>query len=164
MIGIGISRYNLPGLLNQEKALVGIAGLKNLFEDPPMNLVMPVIVQTMSSDTVPRIITDHIQTEVNEAKTAPTKAREEQICRVTSTDIAFCFAEFLTTLEGNSAHAGSTDLDCILSVKLTLFFTIQQYTSCLSTLLNPIFFELKKCYVLLATDTHTQIRKSGVVR
>ena len=72
MIGIGISRYNLSGLLNQEKALVGIAGLKNLFEDPPMNLVMPVIVQTMSSDTVPRIITDHIQTEVNEAKTAPT--------------------------------------------------------------------------------------------
>ena len=72
MIGIGISRYNLSGLLNQEKALVRIAGLKNLFEDPPMNLVMPVIVQTMSSDTVPRIITDHIQTEVNEAKTAPT--------------------------------------------------------------------------------------------
>ena len=35
MIGIGISRYNLSGLLNQEKALVGIAGLKNLFEDPP---------------------------------------------------------------------------------------------------------------------------------
>ena len=35
MTGIGISRYNLPGLLNQEKALVGIAGLKNLFEDPP---------------------------------------------------------------------------------------------------------------------------------
>ena len=72
MIGIGISRYNLSGLLNQEKALVGIAGLKNLFEDPLMNLVMPVIVQTMSSDTVPRIITDHIQIEVNEAKTAPT--------------------------------------------------------------------------------------------
>ena len=72
MIGIGISRYNLSGVLNQEKALVRIAGLKNLFEDPPMNLVMPVIVQTMSSDTVPRIITDHIQTEVNEAKTAPT--------------------------------------------------------------------------------------------
>ena len=64
MIGIGISRYNLSGLLNQEKALVGIAGLKNLFEDPLINLVMPVIVQTMSSDTVPRIITDHIQTEV----------------------------------------------------------------------------------------------------
>ena len=37
-----------------------------------MNLVMPVIVQTMSSDTVAGIITDHIQTEVNEAKTAPT--------------------------------------------------------------------------------------------
>ena len=70
MIGIGISQYNLSGLLNQEKALVGIAGLKNLFEDPLMNLVMPVIVQTVSSDTVPRIITDHIQTEVNEAKTA----------------------------------------------------------------------------------------------
>ena len=35
MIGIGISRYNLSGLLNQEKAFVGIAGLKNLFEDPP---------------------------------------------------------------------------------------------------------------------------------
>ena len=72
MIGIGISRYNLSGLLNHEKTLVGIAGLKNLFEDPLMNLVMPVIVQTVSSDTVPRIITDHIQTEVNEAKTAPT--------------------------------------------------------------------------------------------
>ena len=37
-----------------------------------MNLVTPVIVQRVSSDTVPRIITDHIQTEVNEAKTAPT--------------------------------------------------------------------------------------------
>ena len=61
------------------------------------------------------------------------KAREEQICRVTSTDKAFCFAEFLTTLEGNSAHAGSTDLDCILSVNLTLFFTIQHYTFCFST-------------------------------
>ena len=36
MIGIGISRYNLSGLLNHEKALVGIAGLKNLFEDPPL--------------------------------------------------------------------------------------------------------------------------------
>ena len=64
MIGIGISRYNLSGLLNHEKTLVGIAGLKNLFEDPLMNLVMPVIVQTVSSDTVPRIITDQIQTEV----------------------------------------------------------------------------------------------------
>ena len=32
MIGIGISRYNPSGLV---KALVGIAGLKNLFEDPP---------------------------------------------------------------------------------------------------------------------------------
>ena len=72
LIGIGISRYNLSGLLNHEKTLVGIAGLKNLFEDPLMNLVMPVIVQTVSSDTVPRIITDHIQTEVNEAKTAST--------------------------------------------------------------------------------------------
>ena len=61
------------------------------------------------------------------------KAREEKICRVTSTDIAFCFAEFLTKLEGNSAHAGSTDLDCILSVNLTLFFTIQHYTFCFST-------------------------------
>ena len=37
-----------------------------------MNLVMPVIVQTVSSDTLLRIITDHIQTEVNEAKTAST--------------------------------------------------------------------------------------------
>ena len=37
-----------------------------------MNLVMPVIVQTVYSDTVPRIINDHIQTEVNEAKTAST--------------------------------------------------------------------------------------------
>ena len=37
-----------------------------------MNLGMPVIVQTVSSDTVPRIITDHIQTEVSEAKTAST--------------------------------------------------------------------------------------------
>ena len=72
MIGIGISRYNLSGLLNHEKTLVGIMGLKNLFEDPLMNLVMPVIVQTMSSDTVLRIINDHIQTEVNEAKTAST--------------------------------------------------------------------------------------------
>ena len=36
MIGIGINRYNLSGLLNKEKALVGIAGLKNLFEDPPL--------------------------------------------------------------------------------------------------------------------------------
>ena len=72
MIGIGISRYNLSGLLDHDKILVRIAGLKNLFEDPPMNLVMPVIVQTMSSDTVPRIINDHIQTEVNEAKTAST--------------------------------------------------------------------------------------------
>ena len=72
MIGIGISRYNLSGLLNHEKTLVGIMGLKNLFEDPLMNLVMPVIVQTMSSDTVLRIITDYIQTEVNEAKTAST--------------------------------------------------------------------------------------------
>ena len=36
MIGIGISRYNLSGLLNHEKALVGIAGLKNRFEDPPL--------------------------------------------------------------------------------------------------------------------------------
>ena len=61
------------------------------------------------------------------------KAREEKICRVTSTDIAFCFAEFLTKLEGNSAHVGSTDLDCILSVNLTLFFTIQHYTFCFST-------------------------------
>ena len=41
-----------------------------------MNLVMPVIVQKVSSDTVPRIITDHIQTEVNEAKTAPTQRSE----------------------------------------------------------------------------------------
>ena len=72
MIGIGISRYNLSGLMNHEKTLVGIAELKNLFEDPLMNLVMPVIVQTMSSDTVLRIITDYIQTEVNEAKTAST--------------------------------------------------------------------------------------------
>ena len=72
LIGIGISRYNLSGLLNHEKTLVGIAALKNLFEDPLMNLVMPVIVQTVSSDTVPRIINDHIQTEVNEAKTAST--------------------------------------------------------------------------------------------
>ena len=72
MIGIGISRYNLSGLPNHEKTLVGIMGLKNLFEDPLMNLVMPVIVQTMSSDTVLRIITDYIQTEVNEAKTAST--------------------------------------------------------------------------------------------
>ena len=72
LIGIGISRYNLSGLLNHEKTLVGIMGLKNLFEDPLMNLVMPVIVQTMSSDTVLRIITDYIQTEVNEAKTAST--------------------------------------------------------------------------------------------
>ena len=72
LIGIGISRYNLSGLLNHEKTLVGIMGLKNLFEDPLMNLVMPVIVQTMSSDTVLRIINDHIQTEVNEAKTAST--------------------------------------------------------------------------------------------
>ena len=72
LIGVGISRYNLSGLLNHERTLVGIAGLKNLFEDPLMNLVMPVIVQTVSSDTVPRIINDHIQTEVNEAKTAST--------------------------------------------------------------------------------------------
>ena len=72
MIGIGISRYNLSGLLNHEKTLVGIAGLKNLFEDPLMNLVMPVIVQTVSSDTVPPITTDHIQTEVNEVKTVST--------------------------------------------------------------------------------------------
>ena len=72
LIGIGISRYNLSGLLNHEKTLVGIMGLKNLFEDPLMNLVMPVIVQTVSSDTLLRIITDHIQTEVNEAKTAST--------------------------------------------------------------------------------------------
>ena len=70
--GIGISRYNLSGLLNHEKTLVGIAGLENLFEDPLMNLVIPVIVQAVSSYTVPRIITDHIQTEVNEAKTAST--------------------------------------------------------------------------------------------
>ena len=74
------------------------------------------------------------------------------------------FAEFLTMLEGNSAHAGSTDLNCILSANFTLFFTIQHYTFCLSTWLNLIFFELQKCYVLLATDTHTQIRKSRVVR
>ena len=72
MIGIGISRYNLSGLMNHEKTLVGIVELKNLFEDLLMNLVMPVIVQTVSSDTVLRIITDHIQTEVNEAKTAST--------------------------------------------------------------------------------------------
>ena len=37
-----------------------------------MNLVMPVIVQTVSSDTVPPITTDHIQTEVNEVKTVST--------------------------------------------------------------------------------------------
>ena len=72
LIGIGISRYNLLGLLNHEKTLVGISGLKNLFEDPLMNLVMPVIVQTVSSDKDLRITTDHIQTEVNEAKTAST--------------------------------------------------------------------------------------------
>ena len=80
MIGIGISRYNLSGLLNHEKTLVGIAALKNLFEDPLMNLVMPVIVQTVSSDTVLRIITDYIQTEVNEAKSASSKdqRRDEQ--------------------------------------------------------------------------------------
>ena len=70
LIGIGISRYNLSGLLNHEKTLFGIAGLKNLFEDPLINLAMPAIVQTVSSDTVPQIITDHIQTEVNETKTA----------------------------------------------------------------------------------------------
>ena len=69
MIGIGISQHNLSGLLDHDKILVRIAGLKNLFEDPLMNLVMPVIRQTVSSDTVPRII---IQTEVNEAKTAST--------------------------------------------------------------------------------------------
>ena len=65
-------RFNLSGLLNHGKTLVGIAGLKNLFEDPLMNLFMPIIIQTVSSDTVPRIITGHIQTEVNEAKTAST--------------------------------------------------------------------------------------------
>ena len=80
MIGIGISRYNLSGLLNHEKTLVGIVALKNLFEDPLMNLFMPVIVQTVSSDTVLRIITDYIQTEVNEAKSASSKdqRRDEQ--------------------------------------------------------------------------------------
>ena len=66
------------------------------------------------------------------------------------------FAEFLTTLGGNSAHAGSTDLDSILH-NTTLHVLFYDLT-------HPIFFELQKCYVLLTTDTHTQIRKSGVVR
>ena len=56
------------------------------------------------------------------------------------------------------------DPDCILSVNLTLFFTIQHYTFCLTIYLNTISLRVTKMLRLLATDIHTQIRKSGVVR
>ena len=48
---------------------------------------------------------------------------------------------FLLAIERDSAHAGSTIEDCILSYKSDLFFTIQHYTFC-----STINFHLTKFY------------------
>ena len=51
-----------------------------------------------------------------------------------------------------------------LSVNLTLFFAIQPYKFCPMIYLNTIWIRVTKMLRLLATDIHTQIHKSGVVR